>query len=98
MLSQKFDYEDEKLAKAIRLTFDRRGTESPTEVVTFTERFMTDKEKLWKTFRTRFQNNEIPGSFDLIVTSVDQFILSVIESISGVKPSSGVWKAPGPWH
>jgi hypothetical protein len=43
-LSRQFDFDGARLAKAIRLTFDQRGTAIPTEIETFTEPFIDAKQ------------------------------------------------------
>jgi len=63
LLSRQFDFDGAKLAEAIRLTFERRGTALPTEIEAFTEPFIDAKQIQWTTFWKRLQQDHVPVSF-----------------------------------
>ena len=97
LLSRQFDFDGAKLAEAIRLTFERRGTALPTEIEAFTEPFIDAKQIQWTTFWKRLQQDHVPVSFREVTTAVDGFLTPVVAAISSGKPSPTNWIASGPW-
>ena len=97
LLSQQFDFEGKELAEAIRLTFDRRGTPLPHEMVAFTEEFITAKQVLWAAFKKRLQQDQVPSRFEDIVTTVKMFLEPLADELSSGRSVSAKWMAPGPW-
>ena len=97
LLSKQFDYDGDKLAEAIRLTFEQRDAALPTNIDVFTEHFVEAKQAQWTAFRKRLGQDHVPASFREITVSVDRFLSPIIEALSSVKPGPTSWKAPGPW-
>lgn len=97
LLSRQFDFDGAKLAEAIRLTFERRGTALPTEIEAFTEPFIDAKQIQWTTFWKRLQQDHVSVSFREVTTAVDGFLAPVVAAISSGKPSPTNWIASGPW-
>ena len=97
LLSRQFDFTSDELVRAIRLTFERRGTELPLEIEAFSRSFADAKQTQWTAFRNRLQQLHIPKSFAEITASVEQFLSPASASIFSEKPSSANWAAPGPW-
>ena len=98
LLSRRFDFTGIELARAIRLTFERRGTELPLEIEAFTQSFIDAKQTQWAAFRNRIQQSHIPASYAEITTSLEQFLLPVVSALSSEKPFPANWAAPGPWR
>ena len=97
LLSRRFDFTGTELAQAIRLTFERRGTELPLEIEAFTQSFVDAKQTQWTAFRNRIQQPHVPASFTEIASSLEQFLLPVVSALSSGKPFPANWAAPGPW-
>ena len=97
LLSRQFDFDGARLAEAIRLTFERRGTALPTEIEAFTEPFIDAKHIQWTTFWKRLQQDHVPVSFKEVTTAVDGFLAPVVAAIYSGKPSPTNWIASGPW-
>ena len=97
LLSRQFNFNGPRLTEAIRLTFERRGTELPTEIDAFTEPFIEAKQTQWAAFRKRLGQDHIPVSFREIAASVDNFLSPIVEVFSSGKQSPTTWTAPGPW-
>ena len=97
LLSRQFNFNGPRLTEAIRLTFERHGTELPTEIDAFTEPFIEAKQTQWAAFRKRLGQNHIPVSFRKIAASVDNFLSPIVEVFSSGKQSPTTWAAPGPW-
>lgn len=97
LLSRQFDFDGAKLAEAIRLTFERRGTELPAEIEAFTESFIEAKQTQWAAFRKRLGQDHVPASFRKIAASVDSFLSPIVVVLSSGRPIPTNWAAPGPW-
>jgi len=97
LLSRQFNFNGPRLTEAIRLTFERRGTELPTEIDAFTEPFIEAKQTQWAAFRKRLGQDHNPVSFREIAASVDNFLSPIVEVFSSGKQSPTTWAAPGPW-
>ncbi len=97
LLSRQFDFDGAKLAEAIRLTFERRGTVMPVEIEAFDEPFISAKQIQWSAFWKRLQQDHVPISFRDIVSAVETFLVPVASATSQgtTKPMS--WIASGPW-
>lgn len=97
LLSRQFDFDGTKLAEAIRLTFEQRGTTLPAEIEAFTEPFIEAKQTQWAAFWKRLQQDHVPASFREITASVDRFLSPIVAALSSGKPSPTNWTAPGAW-
>ena len=76
LLSQSFPFDDDRLARAILATFERRETEIPADLPdALTPAFAEDeqKQRQWKAF---LENVALrPGSLADVITSVARFIM-----------------------
>lgn len=97
LLSRQFDFDGQRLTKAIRLTFERRGTALPVEIDAFTELFIEAKQIQWAAFRKRLGQDSVPVSFKEIAASVASFLLPIVAVFSSGKQTPTNWTAPGPW-
>ncbi|MDA8171437.1 MAG: nucleotidyl transferase AbiEii/AbiGii toxin family protein [Nitrospiraceae bacterium] len=97
LLSRQFDFESEKLAEAIRLTFDRRGTAMPNEAAVFTKDFINAKQTQWKAFIKKLKQDHVPQSFAYIVAAVSAFLGPLAAALSAGTKATDRWTAPGPW-
>jgi len=97
LLSRQFDFDGAKLAEAIRLTFERRGTTLPAKIDAFTEPFIESKQTQWLAFRKRLQQDHIPASFREIIASVDSFLSPIVAALSSGQQSHSNWTETGPW-
>jgi hypothetical protein len=96
LLSRQFDFDAEILGKALRLTFEKRGT-SLEEVGLFSPEFAESKQVQWKAFRSRMKLDHAPEFFSVVL---DQ--LSIFLGFYGITDHEGArsglrWIAPGPW-
>jgi len=97
LLSRQFDFNGPRLNEAVRLTFERRGTELPAEIDAFPEPFVENKQIQWAAFRKRLGQDHVPVSFREIAASVDSFLSPVVAVLSSGERSPANWTAPGPW-
>ncbi|MFH0784660.1 MAG: nucleotidyl transferase AbiEii/AbiGii toxin family protein [Pseudomonadota bacterium] len=77
LLSRQFDFDGAKLAEAIRLTFDRRGTVMLVEIEAFDAVFISAKQIQWSAFWKRLQQDHVPVSFGDIVSAVKTLLVPV---------------------
>lgn len=96
-LSRQFDFNGARLAEAIRLTFERRGTVLPTSIEAFTGAFIQAKGTQWTAFGKRLQQDHAPAFFTDVVTVVNSFLTPILTAISFDIPISKTWTTPGPW-
>lgn len=76
-LSQSFPFDDDRLARAIGATFERRGTEIPAELPdALTSAFAEDehKQRQWNVFLENVALH--PGSLAGVIVAVAGFIMS----------------------
>jgi hypothetical protein len=97
LLSRQFDFQGERLAEAIRLTFDQRGTTLPSEIVFFTEGFIDAKQVQWEAFTKKLKQYHVPASFADVVTALNAFLGPLIAALSSGTKIPAIWAAPGPW-
>lgn len=97
LLSRRFDFDGPELARAIQLTFEKRSTPLPQEVVAFSRPFIEEKEKLWAAFRIRLSLGHVPDSFKDVVASIDRFLTPVVATLTTGNPGAKRWTASGTW-
>ncbi len=98
LLSRQFDFEGEKLTEAIRLTFDRRGTYLPDEIVAFSGGFIDAKQIQWKAFKRKLKQEYVPAAFEDVVTEVKTFLGPLASALYSGTSAPAKWTAPGPWE
>ena len=82
LLSRQFDFDSAMLAKAIRLTFEQRGTALPSEIEAFTNAFFDAKQTQWTAFLKRLQQDHVPTAFQEITSAVERFLAPLVSAIS----------------
>lgn len=101
LLARRFDFEGERLAKAIAATFARRGTEISREVpVGLSTGFASDPltQTQWKAFWRKVVRTEPTPEFVEIVKLARQFLLPAAKSARTDTGSPGRWFKGGPWR
>jgi hypothetical protein len=100
VLSRTFDFDGALLARAIRATFERRGTKLPRGLpVALTPEFADDATKgtQWSAFLRKstasIEPKELPG----IVAIAASFLREPLEAATGDSTWSAAWSAGGPW-
>lgn len=96
-LSRFFAFDSEKLARAVRLTFDYRHTAVPDNLEVFDPAFVASKTGQWTAFRTKFSHLPIPESFEVIVLDISDFLYPVLAGCNTSSPPSRHWEHKGPW-
>jgi predicted nucleotidyltransferase component of viral defense system len=97
LLSRQFDFDGVKLAEAIRLTFERRGTSFPQRVEAFEQPFIDAKQVQWTAFHNRLQQEHTPRDFNDVVSVVEEFLSPLISLIVQGSHQPLRWTGSGPW-
>ncbi len=98
-MSRQFDFDGHILARAIKETFSRRGTELLPEAVPLTSPFAGDSKKAvqWRAFRKRSRLELAPENFIDVMAAVADFLKPVATAISAGGPFKARWSPAGPW-
>jgi predicted nucleotidyltransferase component of viral defense system len=101
LLSQRFDFQGERLARAIAATFARRNTEIPATVpVGLSTGFATEpiKQTQWKAFWRKVVRTDPTPDFAEVVKLAGRFLLPAAEAARAGSGSPGHWTKGGPWR
>jgi hypothetical protein len=98
LLACQHDFEGEKLAEAIKLTFRQRKRSIPDSIVAFSKEFAIDKQKQWTAFSKQIKNENVPKSFIEIVSAIKEFLTPFTSKSVKKRFFHIYWSAPGPWR
>ena len=101
LLSRRFDFKGELLAKAIAVTFARRKTETPSAVpVGLSPSFATDlsKQNQWRAFWRKAVRTEPIPDFKEVVEHAREFLLPAAQVAMTTTKWQSVWDKGGPWR
>lgn len=98
LLCRQFDFDSAKLAEAIRLTFEKRGTSLPSTITAFEQPFIEAKQVQWAAFYKRLQLDHVPESFKDVVSVVEEFLVPITSLLLQPHPKAMSWPASGPWR
>jgi nucleotidyltransferase AbiEii toxin of type IV toxin-antitoxin system len=99
-IAQTFSFEMPALVRAIRGTFEQRGTARPGDVpIPFTRDFAVhpDKMRLWEGFLRRTKPAMVPASFEAAVRDVARFLVPVLGSLDVPERAAGRWDPSEGW-
>ncbi len=99
LLAREFDFEGALLAKAVRRTFETRGTTVDPKTVALTGEFADDptKKVQWRAFLRRNRLKDVPETLSDVVGFVAGFLLPIALALTEGPEFSAEWCAPGPW-
>ena len=95
MLSETCDFDRERLARAVRATFERRGTTWPLSLpLALTPDFATEgNQRQWGAFLNR-SGVAAPKDLDVVIQRLADFLgLVTMDAVA----SGERWAAGGPW-
>ena len=99
-LSEHFPFEGATLQRAIRATFQRRGTALPDrQPVALTDEFARggEKRRQWTAFLDRMELASTGLALPDAVRRVRAFLLPVLRALREEEPFRQKWSPPGPW-
>lgn len=100
VLMRGFDFDGPELMRAIRATFDRRGTALPVALPTaLTDQFAKDAVKIaqWQAFRRKSGLTEAPQILADVVDELCRFLGPLLKEMQTGGPQKHRWPAGGPW-
>ncbi|MEY3204743.1 MAG: hypothetical protein RLZZ21_1074 [Planctomycetota bacterium] len=100
LISRRFEFSGDMLARAFRATFDRRATPLPAGTPTgLSEEFGDDDEKQrqWTAYLTRTSIDDVPTSLPEVITMIQRFVLPVLGAAAGAGPTPGQWNPESGW-
>ena len=101
LLARRFDFQGDRLAKAIAATFDRRKTEIPSAVpVGLSTAFAEEpiKQTQWRAFWRKVVRTESTPDFTEVVKLAADFLLPAAKVACDKGESPGIWNGGGPWR
>ena len=97
LLSRRFDFKARTLREALRLTFEKRGTDLVVLTI-FTSAFALSKQVQWKAFRSRMKLDYAPEQFSDVLKQLSCFLDPLGDSEHEKNMADVKWIAPGPWR
>jgi hypothetical protein len=100
VLAQRFEFDGALLMRAIRATFERRGTPWPSgRPVALTSAFATDETKKaqWSAFVRKSGTTLDLGDLPSVVEAAAEFLVGPLEAASALTPWHAHWRSGGPW-
>lgn len=98
---QRFEFDGETLAMAIKASFERRNTPIPTEApLALTQAFASDttKQKQWDAFLRKNALSVDKLALADIIAALHAFLMPPTLNISGGSTFTATWPAGGPWR
>jgi hypothetical protein len=99
-VSQEFAFDGATLSRAIKATFETRGTAVPDKPpLALSPEFYDDREKnaQWKAFLNKAKLNAEGKSLAEIAEALHAFVVPVSEAVARGKRLKGNWEPGGPW-
>jgi hypothetical protein len=98
-LATHFDFAGALLARAIRQTFQRRGTALPLAPAAFSQAFAQNIEKQaqWTAFIRRHQLENAPATLEEAVRDIAVFLQPLAQALAAGQPFDRQWLPGGPW-
>jgi len=100
-LSRQFDFDGSVLSRAIKATFERRGTPVPAETpLALTPTFYEDSQKKaqWNGFLGKGRLDVAGKSLGEIAVSLREFIMPPATAVQQGEEFDEMWDAGGPWR
>jgi AraC-like DNA-binding protein len=100
LISRRFGFSSETLARAFRATFERRNTPLPSGTPTgLSEQFGDDDEKRrqWNAYVKRMGIDDLPMSLSAVISEIQKFVLPALGAAAGVAPLPGQWSPASGW-
>lgn len=100
ILSKTFSFKGDALVKAIKATFDRRGTEIPEDIpLALTDEFANDSDKntQWKAFIRRNGLDDFGLDFSQWIEALRNFLLEPLNVAANEEKFQQSWTVGGPW-
>lgn len=100
MLAETFDFDGNRLVKAVRATFNRRETAIDPDAVCLSDAFANSAAKAaqWNAFVRRSRLTSAPPEFPEVVKHIAKFLQPIARAAAAEPGFDKKWKAGGPWR
>jgi predicted nucleotidyltransferase component of viral defense system len=99
MMAERFEFDAQKLQKAIMNTFDRRNTPFPIETpIGLSETFAAANQTQWHAFLQRIHVESAPETFHDVSRTLRGFLVPLLQACASETEIKGKWKPGGPWE
>ncbi len=101
LLAQRRAFEGARVAEAIQATFERRGTQLPTEIpIALTSAYydLPARHQQWQAYLRKGRIESAPDSLADVAQVIARFLMPVVEATQGLHPLPERWPAGGPWQ
>jgi predicted nucleotidyltransferase component of viral defense system len=101
VMAREFEFEGAMLSRAIKATFERRGTALPTEVpLALSDEFSGDpgKKTQWAAFLRRLGREADDTSLAEVTKALKEFLLLPVLAAGRVEVFDRAWPPGGPWR
>jgi len=94
-LSVSYNFQSDKLKKAIESTFQRRNTFIPDNLLVFRSEFHKNEEKQrqWSAFLRKSRLHDVNQGFDEIMERITSFLKPIVDSIKDKNKENKTWDA-----
>ena len=99
-LSQEFDFDGALLTEAIKATFQRRGTQVPSNTpLALTDEFSRDSQKARQrqAFLKKSGLEQDHASLQTVVADLGRFLIAPMQAVATTKPFSMTWLKRASW-
>jgi predicted nucleotidyltransferase component of viral defense system len=99
-LTRNFEFEGQRLVKAVRVTFHRRQTELPQDIpIALTPEFghQPEKNAMWAAFLRRNGLEATNEIFPEVIQALERFLVPVLSAASSGNTFKSHWPIGGPW-
>jgi len=98
MMVEHFEFDGEKIQKAIVNTFERRKTSLPKETpVGLSESFASDNQTQWRAFLLRMRIDNMAETFTDVIRLLRSFLMPILQASATEIIYKGEWNPGGPW-
>jgi predicted nucleotidyltransferase component of viral defense system len=98
IMAENFEFDGQRLQKAIINTFKRRNSTLPKETpVGLSERFASDNQTQWQAFLLRLRIDNMSETITDVIRLLRGFLMPILNASAIEKIFEGEWKPGGPW-
>lgn len=98
-LAQQFEFQGKELGRAIKSTFERRGTPIPQELpFGLTSQFCNLKQKQWNAFVSKTQVNTNVKNFAEVLSVIETFLMPLCLALVKGETFEKTWQPPEGWQ
>lgn len=99
-MSQEFLFEGSTLFKAVKTTFETRGTPVPEDApLALTPEFYDDQQKnaQWKAFLNKSRLDADAKTLTEVAAALHEFLIPIAAAVAQGEALEQVWRPAGPW-